>query len=289
MSRSRMKHIIPYIAIILLATVIIYSNAEKERTRITERCQDTFSHAIRTEKKLLIKQFCMQYRQENSPNSLSVEDKKDWYDQNYLIATSPSRHQLDSLFRDGAHKINRNISTAIGYTFNGKNFFSGDESCRKSVIPVQECVYRKDTISTTDIVLQAYIHIPFYVPLQNTYTYAVVFMASVFCFLYTKRRKKNMTDIPLQELPETGNRTTDNARWIIISKEVWWDEKNHIIKKGETSMILTGESLKFFKLFLENKSFFLSYKTIYESYGLKDEAPEFKDRIYQSIKLLRKI
>ena len=133
-----MKHIIPYIAIILLATVIIYSNAEKERTRITERCQDTFSDAIRTEKKLLIKQFCMQYRQENSPNSLSVEDKKDWYDQNYLIATSPSRHQLDSLFRDGAHKINRNISTAIGYTFNGKNFFSGDESCRKSVIPVQE-------------------------------------------------------------------------------------------------------------------------------------------------------
>lgn len=114
MSRSRMKHIIPYIAILLLATVTIYSNAEKERTRITERCQDTFSHAIRTEKKLLIKQFCMQYRQENSPNSLSVEDKKDWYDQNYLIATSPSRHQLDSLFRDGAHKINRNISTAIG-------------------------------------------------------------------------------------------------------------------------------------------------------------------------------
>ena len=291
MSRSRMKHIIPYIAILLLATVIIYSNAEKERTRITERCQDTFSHAIRTEKKLLIKQFCMQYRQENSPNSLSVEDKKDWYDQNYLIATSPSRHQLDSLFRDGAHKINRNISTAIGYTFNGKNFFSGDESCRKSVIPVQECVYRKDTISTTDIVLQAYIHIPFYVPLQNTYTYAVVFMASValaICFLYTRRRKKNMTGIPLQELPETGNRTTDNARWIIISKEVWWDEKNHIIKKGETSMILTGESLKFFKLFLENKSFFLSYKNIYESYGLKDEAPKFKDRIYQSIKLLRK-
>lgn len=169
--------------------------------------------------------------------------------------------------------------------------FSGDESCRKSVIPVQEYVYRKDTISTTDIVLQAYIHIPFYVPLQNTYTYAVVFMASVtlaVCFLYTRRRKKNMTGIPLQELAETGNRTTDNARWIIISKEVWWDEKNHIIKKGETSMILTGESLKFFKLFLENKSFFLSYKTIYESYGLKDEAPEFKDRIYQSIKLLRK-
>lgn len=51
MSRSRMKHIIPYIAILLLATVIIYSNAEKERTRITERCQDTFSDAIRTEKK----------------------------------------------------------------------------------------------------------------------------------------------------------------------------------------------------------------------------------------------
>ena len=48
-------------------------------------------------------------------------------------------------------------------------------------------------------------------------------------------------------------------------------------------MILTGESLKFFKLFLENKSFFLSYKNIYESYGLKDEAPEFKDRIYQSM------
>ena len=296
MSRSRMKHIIPYIAILLLATVTIYSNAEKERTRITERCQDTFSHAIRTEKKLLIKQFCMQYRQENSPNSLSVEDKKDWYDQNYLIATSPSRHQLDSLFRDGAHKINRNISTAIGYTFNGKNFFSGDESCRKSVIPAQECVYRKDTISTTDIVLQAYIHIPFYVPLQNTYTYAVVFMASValaVCFLYTRRRKKNMTGIPLQELPETGNvtpvipRKVQTEKWMKLTDGYQWNPQNHMIEHAGKTVILRGEALRFFQKLIVDKYFFLSYSEICRLYHLKEETNGAKDRAYHSIKQLK--
>lgn len=49
-----------------------------------------------------------------------------------------------------------------------------------------------------------------------------------------------------------------------------------------------GRIIEVFQTVLRKQILLLSYKTIYESYGLKDEAPEFKDRIYQSIKLLRK-
>ena len=154
---------------------------------------------------------------------------------------------------------------------------------------IHEKTYRKNNKKENDITLRAYVYLPLYVLVGQPALYTMILftLLAVAMYIYTRNREKKQITTTSSPL-EAATRTTDNARWIIISKEVWWDKKNHIIKKGETSMILTGESLKFFKLFLENKSFFLSYKTIYESYGLKDEAPEFKDRIYQSIKLLRK-
>ena len=59
-------------------------------------------------------------------------------------------------------------------------------------------------------------------------------------------------------------------------------------KKERKKINLKGESLKYFRLFIKNESFFLGHKEIYKSYGLKDKALEYKDRIYHSIKELKK-
>lgn len=95
-------------------------------------------------------------------------------------------------------------------------------------------------------------------------------------FIFIKRYRKvqiKETVIPL----EVETRTTDNTKWKIINNDILWDEKNGIIKKGEKTINLKGESLKYFRLFIKNESFFLGHKEIYKSYGLKDEALEYKD------------
>ena len=288
MKQSKIKLIGTAAIYLILMLGIAWFSAMKNEESIKDKSKIAFLTAIKQEKELFIPQVIINFNP-SSTNRIPVEEKIDWSAQFYLAMEDSCRHRFDSIFREEMKKQGLNLNTSICYTHNGKTISTMKKNADGGIKIIHEKTYRKNNKKENDITLRAYVYLPLYVLVGQPALYTMILftLLAVAMYIYTRNREKKQ--ITTTSSPhEAATRTTDNARWIIISKEVWWDEKNHIIKKGETSMILTGESLKFFKLFLENKSFFLSFKTIYESYGLKDEAPEFKDRIYQSIKLLRK-
>lgn len=264
---------------------IVCSSIMKNKENISDKSKIAFLSAIDKETKNFITQITFEYDSKYSPNSVSADDKMDWVYQFFLIMEDSCRHRLDSIFREEVKRQGFNLNTSISYTYNGKTISRGELKSLKGVRVIHEKIYRKDNKKENDITLKAYVYLPFNILIGNTTLYILLLLNIVGVAAYIYRRK---TKMPKHCLIETETRTTDNAKWIIIDKDLLWDENNCLLKKGEKIVILKGESLRFFNLFLKSESFFLKYKDIYNSYGLKSESPEFKDRIYHSIKELRK-
>lgn len=247
-----------------------------------------FISAIEKERELFISKFNIKYNPNYSPDSVSVNEKIDWTSQAYLIMQDSCRHRLDSIFKIEIISHGLNLRSSISYTYNGKTTNS-DEKIIKGTKIIHEKTYRKDNKKENDITLRAYVYLPLHVLIGNTIFILIILNTigiTVF-FLINKKYKKKQIKETVTHL-EIETRTTNKEHWIVIKDDILWDEKNGIIKKGEKTIILKGESFKYFKLFIKKESFFLRYEDIYQSYGLKSETIEYKDRIYQSIKKLKK-
>lgn len=93
------KYIFAYTIYALITMVIICINFNTTKMHINESAKHSFINAINKEKDLYISQINIQYYQENSPNEIMGEEKKNWSDQAYFIAKDSERNHLDSLFR----------------------------------------------------------------------------------------------------------------------------------------------------------------------------------------------
>lgn len=267
--------------ILMLGIALLSAMINKES--IKNKSNIAFLTAIKQEKALFIQRIIINLN--SSTSTIPVEERIDWGSQSFLIMEDSCRHRLDSIFREEVKNQGLNLNTSISYTCNGKNISHAELKSLKGVRIIHEKIYRKDNKKENDIILKAYVYLPFNVLIGSTTLYVLLLLNIVGLAAYIYRRKTNK---PKHCPIKTETRTTDNNRWIIINKDLLWDENNCLLKKGEKTIILKGESLRFFKLFLKSESFFLKYTDIYGSYGLKNESPEFKDRIYHSIKELRK-
>ena len=281
----KIKELILYILFILV--IVSYSIMTNKRN-IRDNSNMAFISAIEKERELFISKFNIKYNPNYSPDSVSVNEKIDWTSQAYLIMQDSCRHRLDSIFKIEIISHGLNLRSSISYTYNGKTTNS-DEKIIKGTKIIHEKTYRKDNKKENDITLRAYVYLPLHVLIGNTIFILIILNTigiTVFFLINKKYKKKQIKETATHLEIET--RTTNKEHWIVIKDDILWDEKNGIIKKGEKTIILKGESFKYFKLFIKNESFFLRYEDIYESYGLKSETKEYKDRIYQSIKKLKK-
>lgn len=81
-----------YLAVTFMA-VLIYTEKEKEYRKETSR--NAFWNAVRQEKETGIREVVFRYRQDNSPNELSEEEKRNWCDQAFLLTEDPDRVRPD--------------------------------------------------------------------------------------------------------------------------------------------------------------------------------------------------
>ena len=81
-----------YLAVAFMA-VLIYT--EKEKKYRTETSRNAFWNAVRQEKETGIREVVFRYRQDNPPNDLSEEEKRNWCDQAFLLTEDPDRVRLD--------------------------------------------------------------------------------------------------------------------------------------------------------------------------------------------------
>ena len=68
---------------------------EKEKKYRTETSRNAFWNAVRQEKETGIREVVFRYRQDNPPNDLSEEEKRNWCDQAFLLTEDPDRVRLD--------------------------------------------------------------------------------------------------------------------------------------------------------------------------------------------------
>lgn len=293
---NRIKPILIYTAYALITLIVICVNFDKDKTHITESAKNAFINAINEEKHLYISQISVQYLQKNSPNDIKGEEKKNWSDQAYFIAEDPKRNHLDSLFRSEMHKVNKYTATAIGYTYNGKKYYSCDEKFIGKAILVQEYKYRKDYNNKSDITLQAYIHTPSYILiLNNIYTYillAVIFIL-ITCHLFYNRHKTEKyseNKIETEENDEDASlikqRKYQSTKWIEIYEGYYWDNSHNTLRYDKKHVILSGNNIRIFRMFISKEDFFLSHTDISKLYA-KGDAGDTKDKVYHLIKSLK--
>lgn len=288
MKKYSIKSILTIVYLIFMFSIAL-SLTMRNKEIIRDKSEIAFLTAIDKEKKSFISDFIFKYKSEHSPNSVSADDKINWAAQTFLTMEDSCRHKLDSIFREEIINQGLNLNTSISCTYNGKTTSSIEKESIVSTKITHERKYQKDNNKETDIILKAYVYLPLNILIANITLYILISLNIIGLMIYIyikKHRRKQIKEIVVPI--ETDTRTADNAKWIIINNDLLWDENNYIIKKGEKTIILKGESLRFFRLFLKNESFFLKYQDIYKSYGLKSELPEFKDRIYHSIKELKK-
>lgn len=285
-----------YLAVAFMA-VLIYTEKEKKYRKETSR--NAFWNAVRQEKETGIREVVFRYRQDNSPNELSEEEKRNWCDQAFLLTEDPDRVRLDSLFHAALLHTGIQAASAVGYTYRGKTYFSGNERLRKSATLVEETTYRKDHDKTNDITIRAYVQLPEGLLLPDTSVCllvmlpAVILAGTALARLYRNRQTGSRTT-ETEEKTDNGpeetsylQRQTTAVRWTVIRDGYWWDNRHHVLKHQDRTVTLGGESLRFFLLFIAQEDFFISHKDIGRLYDEKEPTAMNKDRAYHSIKQLK--
>lgn len=172
----------------------------------------------------------------------------------YLAMEDSCRHRFDSIFREEMKKQGLNLNTSICYTHNGKTISTMKKNADGGIKIIHEKTYRKNNKKENDITLRAYVYLPLYVLVGQPALYTMILftLLAVAMYIYTRNREKKQITTTSSPL-EAATRTTDNARWIIISKEVWWDEKNHIIKKRRNFNDSDGRIIEVFQTVLRKQ------------------------------------
>ena len=120
-----------------------------------------FLKAIEKEKKLYITTFVFQYDSRLSPNAISGEEKRNWYEQKCLISDDPNRHHLDSIFQAELDLRKIQGSVAIRCTVGDKVTISRPEDFYKKATPLDSVSYQKDWDDGQKITLQPYVFLSY--------------------------------------------------------------------------------------------------------------------------------
>lgn len=161
MKKIGINEIISIGIIILLIIGFVSFYRDQEKSLYTELFT-FFVETIQKEKEQQIEMYKGNYDPLKSPNDLPGEEKRAWCVQDYITKhRDPSRHLLDSIFRDILQKQNIDVKMAIRCIRSGAIIdTSADSLFYKKATPLKPVVYRIDNNKEKNITLQAYVDVP---------------------------------------------------------------------------------------------------------------------------------
>ena len=244
-----------------------------------------FFKAIEKEKKQYITTFVFQYDSRLSPNTISGEEKRNWYEQICLISDDPNRHHLDSIFQ--AELDNRKIrgSVAIQCAVGDKVTISRPEAFYRKATALDAVSYRKNLDAGQKIILQPYVHLPYrwLAGCWPVYMLVAVWLSGTALFIYIVRKKHRRShlaaSIDVEQIVEKMHEPQIKIQWTLLPGNISFDEEHGILKQDDKEVSLSGDSLLYFRHFIQNESFMLTYHDILVYvYGIKTDEISKNDR-----------
>ncbi len=256
----------------LFMLIVTYAVFMERKKNVWQEVQSAFTNAIQKEKKQFVEHRLTLYDKQKSPNDIPFEEKIEWANQACLFCMDSNRHRLDSLFRVELDERGISLQSQVYCSFKSMLATGGkqDGFLQKAVL-VDERVYRKDYDASNQIILCSYIQSPtgWLFNHWSNNLLAVVYLTGMAVLVYFQKRKK-----------------VSKA----VQKKISFSQEQGVLKQGEMTVQLTGDSLIYFRCFLDKKEYFLTKEEILaEVYH--DKTAEItslnRSRISHAIKILR--
>ena len=168
-----------------------------------------FADVLQREKTLQIEREFGNYNPKSSPNEISGTEKSEWCDQDFLFYRDSTRTLLDSLFRTALLESNIKAETAIRCMRKGRVInTSSDSTFYKEAFPLRLFIYRIDENPDRNIMLQAYIKLPFETVWRHSYLMwmisglGLLLLGTIiggYCFWYRKMHRISEQELQLQQ------------------------------------------------------------------------------------------
>ena len=275
-------------AYILVSLFIVFVGhlfiSEREKANLKE-AGAAFLKAIEREKGLYITTFVFQYDSRLSSNTISGEEKRNWYEQICLISDDPNRHHLDSIFQ--AELDHRKIqgSVAIQCTVGNKVTTSQPEAFYKKATTLDGVSYRKDWDDGQKITLQPYVHLSYrwLIACWPIYMLITVWLSGTALFIYILRKNHRRillaASIDAEQIVEKVHEPQIKIQWTLLPGNFSFDEEHGVLKQGDQEVSLSGDSLIYLRHFIQKENFMLTYHDILAHvYGIKTDEISKSDR-----------
>lgn len=238
------------------------------------------------------------YELGNSPDAIPYAEKMDWSDQSYLIGHDPNRLILDSLFKVELAKQRLYVPTAVRCLFEGKVVYSNSDSlfCQQA-IALPPVVYRLSNEPIKRCELQGYIKLPVGTVLKQIPSIGFMVLSwvlSVFFIIgYSYYRRKRGTIVSIR-VPVAEDRIVTPVQiaveWIQLPLGLLLCKASGVLKCGDQQVLLSGNGLRLFRLFISKDDYFLTFDEIYRvvfGHKMDKKVNSDRDRIITLIKRLR--
>lgn len=266
---------------------------EREKTNL-RASGIAFVEAVRKEKEQYIKIYSYQYDSQLSPNTISGEEKLNWGNQLYLAQEDPNRHRLDSIFQAELGKRKIPGTVAIRYTIGDKVTVSRPEFPFEDAIALDGVSYRKDLDDKQRITIQPYLYMSRYwwVDYWPVYVFGLVWLFGTggLAFVYKLKKRNRQQSVKTVEGTNTENTDVEpmqtklhrpevKIEWTILPGDFAFDKKHGVLKLGAKEVVLSGDSLTYFRHLIRKENFMLTYQEIFKYvYGTKKEEITKSDR-----------
>lgn len=250
-----------------------------QRYLIIHACKTAFGEAMTEEKDKFITLIVFQYDSRNTEDPVPVTECMEWGNQYYLTLENSTRSRLDSIFQEKLHQKDIPVLTAVGCRM-GEQYIQGSSLlAHPDYLAITEKTWRTSLKGKPDLTLKASVHIPVVLLLHRWYTYLLLLLGAI-GWLYLVRRKT-------ADLPVHRDLTEEISGEEIVPGYYWNDRQRKLFHEG-LAIELKGMSLLYFRAFIRNSDFSLSYGQIAEIHQAgKVENSVVKTRAYQIIKQLK--
>ena len=152
-------------------------------------------------------------------------------------------------------------------------------------MPLDVVSYRKDIDKKQDIILQPYIHLSYWwlVNCWPVYILLAIWVGGTVLFIYMLRKNRRQfslsASIDEKQGREIVHKPTVKIRWTLLPGNISFDVVHGILKQKDTEVSLYGDSLVYFRSFLQRDNYMLTYQDILENvYGIKIDEISRSDR-----------
>lgn len=260
-----------YILLSLCMVALGYHFVLNHQEADLKEAKIAFMKAIEKERALYTPNFIFSHNPELSPDpTISGHEKQNYFLQKIFIIKDPTRHRLDSIFQAELDSLNIQGTVAIQCIEGDTTTISRSEFPFEKAIALESVSYRKDSDNKHTITIQPYLYLSGWMNNKSVYMLLLIWLSGTALFIYIIRKRYRQQPVtPLHSVNEKTesmiikpHQPEIKVEWTMLSKNIFFDEKHGVLKRNEKEIILTGDSLNYFRNFIRKENFMLTYQDI---------------------------